>query len=202
MKYKNKSFLEDLFIIFIICIIIYAIFTFFFSENENSIENTQNNEIVQQKQEEIKKEEILPLIEEKKIQEENDIKIENETIKKEIQGESNLPKEEIKPLIEVSNDDVIEEEKIVIPSSAKLFLEELQEKILEDINNEIAYKTFVSIRLTVLKNGDYEQLTLMDGDKKYFDLIKPILLKYFPLNIDNSIKNEFPRYFRLKIEQQ
>ena len=198
MKYKNKSFLEDLFIIFIICIIIYAMFSFFFSENENLVENSENNNIVQEEKIEIKNENKLPLIEEEKTSEEKDLKVENEIKKEEI-------KEEITPIIELTNvptkEEIIEEEKIVTPSSAKLFLQELEEKVIEDVKTKIDYKAFVSIRVTVLKNGNYEQLTLMDGDKKYFNLIKPILLNYFPLKIDDSIKNEFPRYFRLKIEK-
>lgn len=205
MKYKNKSFLEDLFIIFIICIIIYAIFSFFFSENENLVENSENNNIVQEEKIEIKNENKLPLIEEEKTSEEKDLKVDNEIKKEEIQEETSLPKEEITPIIELTNEptkeEIIEEEKIVTPSSAKLFLQELEEKVIEEVKTKIDYTAFVSIRVTVLKNGNYEQLTLMDGDKKYFNLIKPILLNYFPLKIDDSIKNEFPRYFRLKIEK-
>ena len=36
MKTKNKSFLEDTFILFIIGLIIYAIYSFLFSSNENT----------------------------------------------------------------------------------------------------------------------------------------------------------------------
>lgn len=173
-------------------------FSFFFSENENLVENSENNNIVQEEKIEIKNENKLPLIEEEKTSEEKDLKVENEIKKEEI-------KEEITPIIELTNvptkEEIIEEEKIVTPSSAKLFLQELEEKVIEDVKTKIDYKAFVSIRVTVLKNGNYEQLTLMDGDKKYFNLIKPILLNYFPLKIDDSIKNEFPRYFRLKIEK-
>lgn len=58
---------------------------------------------------------------------------------------------------------------------------------------------YANIRVTVLKDGGFEQLTLLDGDKEYFDLISDAVINVFPLEIDERIDDQFPRYFRMKL---
>lgn len=51
-----------------------------------------------------------------------------------------------------------------------------------------------------MKSGKAEQLILLEGNNEYFELIKPSINQAFPVNIDESLKQSFPRYFRMKIE--
>ena len=87
-------------------------------------------------------------------------------------------------------------------STTKLFLENTKNKIIANINKLDRYKinnVYANIRVTILKNGKMEQLELLNGNKKYFKYIKSSILKSFPVKIDKKIQNQFPRYFRLKI---
>ena len=59
---------------------------------------------------------------------------------------------------------------------------------------------FVNLRLTIFKDGRYEQLTLIEGNNENFELIKSSITQSFPVIIDDSLKANFPRYFRMKIE--
>lgn len=212
MTYKNKSFLEDVIILFVIGAIIYALYSFFFNEEEKNIyeetqitieknvENSATTNIEEATNQEILKEENPS---------ENIIENKTDNLEENLQEEQNTS-------INSTNEnpekiDVQEEEKIENTtneiSDAKSFLINLDEKISQDINKNLDKNlfpkgTFTSIRLTVLQDGKYEQLTLMDGNKDYFEAIKPYIKKYFPLKIEDSIKNDFPRYFRMKIENQ
>jgi LysM repeat protein len=87
------------------------------------------------------------------------------------------------------------------------FYKEIQNDILEQIasktqnNQQFSSKTgFANIRLTILKNGNYEQLILQDGDKEFYELIKEDIQAIFPIRINEEIMDKFPRYFRMKIE--
>ncbi|AXK48724.1 hypothetical protein CRU87_05675 [Aliarcobacter trophiarum LMG 25534] len=59
---------------------------------------------------------------------------------------------------------------------------------------------FVNIRVTILKDGSYEQLTFLNGNSEYFNKIKPQIEQMFPLNIEENLKGHFPRYYRMKID--
>ena len=121
MRGKNKSFLEDVFILFVVGILIFAIYSIFFSSDEKA-------------------------------------KIE-------------------------------------------AFYQTIREKINSNIDKSALKRgEYINIRLTLLKDGRYEQLTFMDGNKEYFELVKSSIYKAFPVVMPNEIKNNFPRYFRMKIE--
>ncbi len=83
------------------------------------------------------------------------------------------------------------------------FLRSTKKKINESVSamEIVANETprYANIRVTVLKDGGFEQLTLIDGDKEYFDLISDAVLNVFPLEIDERIEDQFPRYFRMKL---
>lgn len=66
-----------------------------------------------------------------------------------------------------------------------------------DLNNTLDQS--FKMRVTVLKSGEYEQLTFVEGNKKLFEYNKNNILKLFPLDIDEKIRDEFPRYLRLRI---
>jgi hypothetical protein len=59
---------------------------------------------------------------------------------------------------------------------------------------------FADIRITILKDGRYEQLILTNGNNEFFNSIKNSIYKSFPVEINPVLKNIFPRYYRLKIE--
>ncbi len=68
----------------------------------------------------------------------------------------------------------------------------------DDINESISQE--LKIRVTVLKDGSYEELIFVDGDKKLFEINKENILRVFPINIDDKIKDDFPRYVRISIK--
>ena len=103
--------------------------------------------------------------------------------------------EETKVVKKVESSDIAEKDNV------ELFFEIIREKIYKNIEaTPINNGEHINIRVTILKDGRYEQLTLMDGNKEYFELIKPSIYKVFPVKIDDSLKENFPRYFRMKIE--
>ena len=86
-----------------------------------------------------------------------------------------------------------------------IFYKSIEDKIYANIESNvdktlIKDNAFVNIRVTILKDGRYEQLTFMDGSKDNFELFRSSITQVFPLKINDSLKENFPRYFRMKIE--
>ncbi|MBP7226760.1 MAG: hypothetical protein KBA17_09500 [Aliarcobacter sp.] len=200
MKTKNKSFLEDTFILFIIGLIIYAIYSFLFSSNENT--QTEEPKIT-----------IEEKVETPLINETIDNKLKNdEAIFEEIK-EEHIPIEqkEITPIEEIKTDikskvvtssleNKVETRNIDQKDQVELFYETIREKINKNIETTPANEgEYINIKLTILKDGRYEQLILADGNKEYFEKIKSSITKVFPVKIDDNLKDSFPRYFRMKI---
>lgn len=201
MKTKNKSFLEDTFILFIIGLIIYAIYSFLFSSNENT--QTEEPKIT-----------IEEKVETPLINETIDNKLKNdEAIFEEIK-EEHIPIEqkEITPIEEIKTDikskvvpsaleNKVETRNIDQKDQVELFYETIREKINKNIETTPANEgEYINIKLTILKDGRYEQLTFMDGSKDNFELFKPSITQVFPLQMNDTLKENFPRYFRMKIE--
>lgn len=94
--------------------------------------------------------------------------------------------------------------KNVDKSDLRVFLRQLKFDIASNIDKSDAQNSDESqklkIRITVLKDGNYERLHFVDGNKKLFDKNKENILKVFPLNISDSIVSEFPRYVRISIK--
>ena len=204
MKTKNKSFLEDTFILIIIGILIYAIYSFFFASNEN--EESKEVKIVTEEK-----------VENSLLKETIDSKIKNDETIFENEN-SKLNEEEITPLLEQKETTVKSLEDVKTQgTSTKISNDTESKKSLKEDNLSLFYKniedqinkkleksppengTFINIRITILKDGKYEQLILVDGDKNYFDKVKSSISKVFPLKIEESLKDNFPRYFRMEI---
>ena len=80
-------------------------------------------------------------------------------------------------------------------------------KIREEISSVIANNqektdlnsASMKIRVTILKDGSCERVELMSGNKILFDLNKDNIFNIFPIKMNRSIENQFPRYYRLNI---
>ena len=226
MRGKNKSLLEDFVIISILGAIIFAIYFFFFSSDEKN-EIVENPQIIEKQLEVTKPDPVINEIKkDEEVQREKTVQqIENTNkpvVTAPIEQEKSTQKEPEKPIIKPV---VMQPEKIVpkepenqmattmttqtqdLDEKARIeaFYKIIRDKIYLNIEKDLNKATikngeFVNIRLTILKDGRYEQLTLIEGNKEYFELIKPSISQAFPTNIDDSLKANFPRYFRMKIE--
>lgn len=205
MKAKNKSFIEDVVILFILGIIIYFIYSFFFSTEEK----VEKIEIVENKTT-IEKEINIPTPKEAII---NEIKKEEEIISTPIVPTPvEAPKVEttkVENTVEPKANTLIEE-KVSTPEltdqkvKVELFYKTIKEEIYKNIDknvdkSKIKVGEHVEFRLTILKDGGYEQLNSTKGNKDYFELFRSSIKEAFPVKIDNSLKESFPRYFRMEI---
>ena len=197
MNTKSKSFMEDILILLVISALFYGIFALFFSSS-NSADNLLENQI--------KVEEIQIVIKEQNNEEIQKIAILKEEIKEELKKTLNQAVQEEKLLREKPVKKPIKmTEKVIVPMTIQALYKENEEKVYSNISKDIDKNLLerlsdVNIRVTILKDGKYEQLEYMSGSRQYYDLIKPSILKIFPLKIDNSLKNKFPRYFRMKVK--
>jgi len=237
---KTKTFFEDLFVLLVLGIIIYAIYSFVFSDEEKD-EFVENKPVIEKSVEndnfskpivdEIKDEELEKKVEETitETQKEpsttlieptptdndkttNDVeRTENKPIIDEIKKEEPIiTTEKIienKPNVDELSEKPLQKEEQILDEKAKIeaFYQTIREKIYSNIEKNIdktslKNKESVNIRVTILKDGRYEQLTFMGGNKENYELIKNSIYNSFPVMMDESIKNNFPRYFRMKIE--
>lgn len=240
MTTKTKTFFEDLFVLLVLGIIIYAIYSFVFSDEEKD-EFVENKPVIEKSVEsdnfskpivdEIKDEELEKKVEETitETQKEpsttlieptptdndkttNDVeRTENKPIIDEIKKEEPIiTTEKIienKPNVDELSEKPLQKEEQIVDEKAKIeaFYQTIREKIYSNIEKNIdktplKNKESVNIRVTILKDGRYEQLTFMGGNKENYELIKNSIYNSFPVIMDESIKNNFPRYFRMKIE--
>ncbi len=205
MKAKNKSFIENVVILFILGIKIYFIYSFFFSTEEK----VEKIEIVENKTT-IEKKINIPTPKEPII---NEIKKEEEIISTPIVPTPvEAPKVEttkVENTVEPKANTLIEE-KVSTPEltdqkvKVELFYKTIKEEIYKNIDknvdkSKIKVGEHVEFRLTILKDGGYEQLNSTKGDKDYFELFRSSIKEAFPVKIDNSLKESFPRYFRMEI---
>ncbi|MDD3007973.1 MAG: hypothetical protein PHQ70_03775 [Arcobacter sp.] len=173
-------------------------------EQTTTNEDLNKSEIVEEKVEKKPEQEIIKIVENQVEPEVNNEPISTEVEKKEI-----TEKIETKPVVaeivekpiekteKVEKTEQIDDEKVKVEA----FYQTIREKINSNIDKtNLKTGEYVNIRLTILKDGRYEQLTFMDGNKEYFELVKPSIYKAFPVQIETSMKNNFPRYFRMKIE--
>jgi hypothetical protein len=212
LRGKNKSFVEDTIILLVIGVIIYAIYTFFFASTQEAEIQTEPIAVernistdTQVDKESINKQS-LPVQEINEdltqTQKEEVVKIED-THKEIIET---IPEDKINDRAKIKRSEIRTEVQSVSEiSDVELFFRNLEEKIYANIEKNIdqtAIKNnaFVNIRVTILKDGRYEQLTFMDGSKDNFELFKPSITQVFPLQMNNTLKENFPRYFRMKIE--
>ena len=223
MRGKTKSFFEDTFILLIVAVLIYGIYSFFFASEEevkleepkvvieNKVEtNTYKEPVVNEIKTptEIKSEPNNPeKIEEKVIETPKVEAVQKEQIEEQIKEKIEPVKVEPvkveKPTTETPNVQTTQE--LEEKAKVEAFYSTIREKIYANINKNVDKSLikngeFVSIKLTVLKDGNYEQLTFVEGNKEYFELFRSSIKEAYPVKIDDSLKNNFPRYFRMKIE--
>ena len=111
---------------------------------------------------------------------------------------------ETKTLEDVKTDENSEEVHHEV-SNIDDFFDRFEKKVYSNIDRNFDKTTFkrgefVNLRVTILKDGSYEQLTFLNGNSDYFNKVKPQIEEIFPLKIEENLKSHFPRYYRMKID--
>ncbi|WNL28196.1 hypothetical protein QUR76_05865 [Arcobacter cryaerophilus gv. pseudocryaerophilus] len=172
------------------------------TKNEENI-STENRNIEALKQEEIKDKVVENKLateqkNEEPVQQIKDNDHKDETIL--LEPKTTL---ETKTLEEVKTDENSEEAHHEV-SNIDDFFDRFEKKVYNNIDRNFDKTTFkrgefVNIRVTILKDGSYEQLTFLNGNSDYFNKVKPQIEEIFPLKIEENLKSHFPRYYRMKI---
>ena len=180
------------------------------TKNEENI-STENRNIEALKQEEIKDKVVENVVEqrvENKLATEQKHEESIEQIKNNDHKDETIllePKTtlETKTLEDVKTDENSEE---VHHETSNIddFFDRFEKKVYSNIDRNFDKTTFkrgefVNIRVTILKDGSYEQLTFLNGNSDYFNKVKPQIEEIFPLKIEENLKTHFPRYYRMKI---
>ncbi len=181
------------------------------TKNEENI-STENRNIEALKQEEIKDKVVENVVEqgvenklateqknEEPVQQIKDNDHKDETIL--LEPKTTL---ETKTLEDVKTDENSEEIHHEV-SNIDDFFDKFEKKVYSNIDRNFDKTTFkrgefVNIRVTILKDGSYEQLTFLNGNSDYFNKVKPQIEEIFPLKIEENLKSHFPRYYRMKID--
>ena len=181
------------------------------TKNEENI-STENRNIEALKQEEIKDKVVENVVEqrvenklateqknEEPVQQIKDNDHKDETIL--LEPKTTL---ETKTLEDVKTDENSEEVNHEV-SNIDDFFDRFEKKVYSNIDRNFDKTTFkrgefVNIRVTILKDGSYEQLTFLNGNSDYFNKVKPQIEEIFPLKIEENLKSHFPRYYRMKID--
>lgn len=181
------------------------------AKNEENI-STENRNIEALKQEEIKDKVVENVVEqrvenklateqknEEPVQQIKDNDHKDETIL--LEPKTTL---ETKTLEDVKTDENSEEAHHEV-SNIDDFFDRFEKKVYSNIDRNFDKTTFkrgefVNIRVTILKDGSYEQLTFLNGNSDYFNKVKPQIEEIFPLKIEENLKSHFPRYYRMKID--
>ncbi|PRM94835.1 hypothetical protein CJ673_04560 [Aliarcobacter cryaerophilus] len=180
------------------------------TKNEENI-STENRNIEALKQEEIKDKVVENVVEqrvENKLATEQKHEEPVEQIKNNEHKDETIllePKTtlETKTLEDVKTDENSEEAHHEV-SNIDDFFDIFEKKVYSNIDRNFDKTTFkrgdfVNIRVTILKDGSYEQLTFLNGNSDYFNKVKPQIEEIFPLKIEENLKTHFPRYYRMKI---
>jgi hypothetical protein len=171
---------------------------------EKTIENRTIENKIETLPEPIKKEEMVtPKILEKsvEVQKSNDEKIVNTSINTTNIVEKKVEIKEVEKPITSDQPSKELDDKAKVDAFYKTIKDKIYFNIEKNIDKtQIKKGEFVNIRLTIFKDGRFEQLTLIEGNNQNFELIKSSISQAFPVVIDDSLKANFPRYFRMKIE--
>ena len=181
------------------------------TKNEENI-STENRNIEALKQEEIKDKVVENVVEQRV---ENKLATEQKNEEPVEQIKNNDHKDETillepkttletKTLEDVKTDENSEEVHHEV-SNIDDFFDRFEKKVYSNIDRNFDKTTFkrgefVNIRVTILKDGSYEQLTFLNGNSDYFNKVKPQIEEIFPLKIEENLKSHFPRYYRMKID--
>jgi uncharacterized protein (UPF0333 family) len=202
MHGRTKSFFEDVFVVVVLIVAAVGVYYLFFYSSDDLQSSHLEIETVKT----TSKEQITNKIDESK---EKSLKEDTKTViatQKELYSTENN-QTNASQIVELKKEEIKEEVKIVKEEIDLKFLQQfiddtkhtIKEKIVHKIFKE-GEKSFLSIRVTILKNGSYEQFTFVDGNKKIFDLNKKEIVTIFPLIIDPKIAGDFPRYLRYRFE--
>lgn len=171
---------------------------------EKTIENRTIENKIEALPEPIKKEEIVTqkIVEKSvEIQKPNDEKTVNTSINTTNIVEKKVEIKQVEKPITSEQPSKELDDKAKVDAFYKTIKDKIYFNIDKDIDkNQIKKGEFVNIRLTIFKDGRFEQLTLIEGNNQNFELIKSSISQAFPVIIDDSLKANFPRYFRMKIE--
>ncbi len=209
MTTKTRFFLEDVFVLLVFACIVYAVYYFFFSSDVKK--EPIKNQVIEKK---IQKDSNIPLNKKPDVPKniKNPEKIEElKKEEKKIIEKVEKPEKKEEKIIEKVVEEKSEPEKNIVEKNNERqikissFYKEIRDKIYSNIKqnvikDEIIDKQNTKIRITILKDGMYEQLTFIEGSKEYYEAIKPSILDIFPLEIPSQLEYKFPRYFRMEVE--
>ena len=181
------------------------------TKNEENI-STENRNIEALKQEEIK-DKVVEYVVEQRVENKLATEQKNEEPVQQIKDNDHKdetillePKTtlETKTLEDVKTDENSEEVHHEV-SNIDDFFDRFEKKVYSNIDRNFDKTTFkrgefVNLRVTILKDGSYEQLTFLNGNSDYFNKVKPQIEEIFPLKIEENLKSHFPRYYRMKID--
>jgi glycerophosphoryl diester phosphodiesterase len=200
----KKNQLEDIFIIIVVLAAIYGVYNFFTSGDDKIVTQavTQTSQNINEKQFEI------PTENKKEITNEivNDTTNEKK-LEKVVEVNKVVEKQKIeKKVVEKPKEQKIKELKVDDSITVSSFYETIRKDIQKKIDKKVKTNNYfnskdgyVNIRLTILKNGSYEQLRFQDGDLAFYDFIKSDIKSHFPITMYQNIEDKFPRYFRMKV---
>lgn len=225
MQGKMKSFFEDTGIILVLAATIYGGYygyTIFLSDNPNVTDPRKSQEkitivneipIVDTTTMQVEKIVTKVIVETTEKVESKQKEVNNKIISQKNINELLSPMEdkeiEEKKIITVFPSSIIEEievkkEKNVDLATLRIFLRNLKFSMAsnivkrDDINATESQE--LKLRVTVLKDGNFEDLLFVGGDKQLFEMNKENIQSVFPVRIDDKIKEDFPRYVRISIK--
>ena len=202
---NQKAFYEDMFIIAIILGVIYGIYSLFSSDEDivkkdpiiKVIQIDKNETIKNKKNKDTNNTKVLIIPKDEKVLTSN-ISSKIEIIKPKIK------KTELSKTVKIQ--EVIKKEKKVnnmqkIELTTEKLYANLKKQIYKNIEG-IKYNNSIlstKVKLTILKDGRYEQIVFVSGDRVYFNNIQSSIAKIFPIKIEEKLRGKFPRYFRFEI---
>ncbi len=209
MEHRNRKYYENLIVVLVVFALIYGGYVYFLKNNTPKINKIVTVQKVVQPEVRIIDEEP---VQEKVILEEETISQKEEVIVQEINTstEENISIE-IEPIKEnIIKQKTISQKEIIIQKAKKQFVnketlnnflktvkKQINSKMIIDDKIDITIqKDYLKIRITILKDGNYEELKYMEGNKILFDINKQNILKVFPVSIKEEIQDQFPRYIR------
>ena len=229
MNRKVKSFFEDFIIVIVLITVIYGSYSLFIDDSSSTFESSQTAvQTVEEQKQDIKEvtqdeaikdvitdenpdnentnDRVPPAFVQNNLEENNSKQIiENKPVEK-VEKIENIENKTLEKQNQIDNNS---EKKLNLIENSKLekekFYKNLKDKLYANIDKNLDKTTFkdsvfAEIRITILKDGKYEQLLLTNGDTKFFNSIKNSISRSFPIEINPILKNIFPRYYRLKIE--
>jgi len=214
MKGRTRSFFEDILVLLVIASFFGGgYYLFFYDKEESNPTQTQYKTVSKEPtvHKEIQKinseQEASPKDDTVTSEKVSSTKSINKESNEEVQSTKELEKEPTpkiskEPIEPVEQNDEVKlekEKKVVDLAVLRQFKKDVYSKIASKIvlDQEVPnFEQNFSIRVTVLKNGFYEQLIFTGGNKTTFENNLEKISSIFPLKIDESIEGDFPRYLR------